>query len=104
MPVVQGKSHPQPAAPDTQQQQRGRGSPSAGEGSRNVTDISLYSCVAMGILEKAVTILYSKPHIKSRREQYHLFAAYNFLFQAVLNSSVWGEGINNILYSHVKIS
>lgn len=53
----------------------------------------------MGILEKAVTILYSKTHVKSRCEQYHLFAAYNFLFQAVLNSYIWGEGINNILVS-----
>lgn len=53
----------------------------------------------MGILEKVVTILYPKPHIKSRCEQYHLFAAYNFLFQVVLNSFVWGEGINNTLLS-----
>lgn len=53
----------------------------------------------MGILEKVVIIVYSKTHVKSRCEQYHLFAAYNFLFQAVLNSFVWGEGMNNIPFS-----
>lgn len=53
----------------------------------------------MAILEKVVIILYSKTHVKSRCEQYHLFAAYNFLFQAALNSFVWGEGIDNILFS-----
>lgn len=45
----------------------------------------------MGILEKVVIIVYSKTHVKSRCEQYHLFAAYNFLFQAVLNSVLGGE-------------
>lgn len=53
----------------------------------------------MGILEKVVTILYSKTRVKSRCEQYHLFAGCNFLFQAVLNHFVWGEGINNTLFS-----
>lgn len=53
----------------------------------------------MGILEKVVIIVYSKTHLKSRCEQYHLFAAYNFLFQVVLNSFVWGEGMNNIPFS-----
>lgn len=58
-----------------------------------------YFLVAMGIQEKAVSILYSKAHVKSRCEKYHLFAAYNFLFQVVLNSFVWGKGINDILFS-----
>lgn len=53
----------------------------------------------MGILEKVVIIVYSKSHLKSRCEQYHLFAAYNFLFQVVLNSFVWGKGMNNIPFS-----
>lgn len=53
----------------------------------------------MGILEKVVIIVYSKSHLKSRCEQYNLFAAYNFLFQVVLNSFVWGKGMNNIPFS-----
>lgn len=66
------------------------------------TSVLLFCCccpVAMGILKKVVIIVYSKAHVKSRCEQYHLFAAYNLLVQAVLNSFVWGEGMNNIPFS-----
>lgn len=89
---------------DIQLQQRGRESLPKGQGKRNVINISFYIFVTIfqllwEILEKMVIIVYSKTHVKSSCEQYNLFAAYNFLFQAVLNSFVWGEGMNKIPFS-----
>lgn len=75
---------------DTWRQQR--------EDISNVADTSLYICVT---IFRLLWEYWRKclPLCKSRCEEYHLFAAYNFLLQAVLNSFVCREGINKTLFS-----
>lgn len=62
------------------------------------TSVLLFSCCYGNTKESSDHCVFKGP-VKSRCEQYHLFAACNFLIQAVLNSFVWGEGMNNIPFS-----